>query len=73
MSEEDLKRSLKIACEIRNGKRVEPTIISDYLYKNIVERMSNEELLDVVLADLRLKITQEKRKELLSAMSKNRL
>jgi hypothetical protein len=35
--------------------------------------MSDEEVLDIVLADLNLKITPEKRKELLSAMFKKRL
>jgi hypothetical protein len=43
------------------------------LYKDIVEGMSDEKVLDIVLVDLHLKITPEKRKELLSAMSKNRL
>jgi hypothetical protein len=73
MSEENLKRLLKTACKIRNGERVEPTIATDFLYKGIVEGMSNEEVLGIVLADLNLKITPEKRKELLSAMFKKRL
>jgi hypothetical protein len=73
MSEEKLRLFLRIACKIRNGERVEPTIVTDYLHKGIVEGMSDEELLDVGLRDLHIKIMPEKRKELLLAMFNKRL
>jgi hypothetical protein len=69
-SEKIIELLLKVACKIRKGERMgdDLEIVSNFLYKGVVENMSDEDVLNVVLADLKRKVTPEKRKELLTAM-----